>query len=108
MFKSLNVKTVPPANFPRPKPPGQGRNTLITKEEVLQGYKDVCIKYVNDKIQDAYKKGQRTVNLDTGYLNFGLMAEIEKEYTIVHGVHRCQYCHGALPVEFITIKIIDD
>ena len=63
------MPAVIPATRPRPNPPGQGRSKLITKEEVFQGYKEVCLEYVNNKITEAYNKGEETVGLDTQYIN---------------------------------------
>ncbi|MDU4545314.1 MAG: hypothetical protein E6Y69_00795 [Clostridium botulinum] len=80
------MPAVIPATRPRPNPPGQGRSKLITKEEVFQGYKEVCLEYVNNKITEAYNKGEETVGLDTQYINDELMKEIEREYEIVECV----------------------
>jgi len=80
------MPAVIPTTRPRPKPPGQGGSKLITKEEVLQGYREVCLKYVNNKITEAYNKGEETVGLDTQYIDDELMKEIEREYEIVECV----------------------
>lgn len=80
------MPAVIPTTRPRPKLPGQGRSKLITREEVLQGYREVCLKYVNNKITEAYNKGEETVGLDTQYINDELMKEIEREYEIVECV----------------------
>lgn len=83
MFKSSNVKTVTPANFPRPKLPGQGRNTLVSKEEAISIYHKACIDYVNKKIEHSCKNKITIVDLETEYLYDELLEELTKEYEVL-------------------------
>ncbi|NCI22148.1 hypothetical protein EJM73_19570 [Clostridium botulinum] len=71
---------VPPANFPPPKPPGQGRNTLISKQEATNIYHKACIDYVNEKIKHSCKNRITTVDLEVKYLYSELMERLNKEY----------------------------
>ncbi|NFF69418.1 hypothetical protein FDF69_20225 [Clostridium sporogenes] len=94
MFKSSNVKTVTPAKFPRPKPPGT--EYLLTKDKVKEIYIKECIAYINKEIKEACNNGETRVSLDANRLNaFGLIEQLMEEYDIVYNDNR-----------IITIKII--
>lgn len=99
MFKSLNVKTVPPANFPSPKPPAsrippkptqpdnyipcKSRDKLISKQEAINIYHKACIDYVNEKIEHSCKNKITIVDLETEYLYDELLEKLTKEYEVL-------------------------
>ncbi|HCL4466759.1 TPA: hypothetical protein N2D60_003546 [Clostridium botulinum] len=74
------MPTVIPTTRPRPNPPGQGRNTLMSKQEAINIYHKACIDYVNEKIEHSCKNRITTVDLEVKYLYEELAEELNKEY----------------------------
>ncbi|MBO0575114.1 hypothetical protein EXQ42_09555 [Clostridium botulinum] len=77
------MPAVIPATRPRPEPPGQGRDKLITKDEAINIYHKACIDYVNERIRQACKNKITTVDLEVKYLYSELMEELNKEYRLL-------------------------
>ncbi|HDK7215216.1 TPA: hypothetical protein PTV45_000577 [Clostridium botulinum] len=77
------MPAVIPATGPRPRPPGQGRNKLIGKEEAINIYHKACIDYVNEKIEHSCKNRITTVDLEVKYLYGELLEELNKEYMLL-------------------------
>ncbi|EPY2281794.1 hypothetical protein [Clostridium sporogenes] len=64
---------------------------LIKRDEAKQEFKNNCIKYVNDKIQDACKERRLSTDLKKEYLYDELLKEIRKEYKVFEMVNNNQY-----------------
>ena len=64
---------------------------LIKRDEANQEFKNNCIKYVNDKIQDACKERRLSTDLKKEYLYDELLKEIRKEYKVFEMVNNNQY-----------------
>jgi len=64
---------------------------LIKKDEAKQEFKNNCIKYVNDKIQDACKEKRLNTDLKKEYLYDELLKEIRKEYVVFEIANKSQY-----------------
>lgn len=77
------MPTVIPATRPRPNPPGQGRNTLISREEAINIYHKACIDYVNERIRQACKNKITIVDLETEHLYDELLEKLTKEYEVL-------------------------
>ncbi|CAM2841655.1 hypothetical protein [Clostridium sporogenes] len=83
------MPAVIPATRPRPEPPGQGRDKLITKDEAINIYHKACIDYVNEKIEHSCKNKITTVDLETEYLYDELLEKLTKEYEVLCSTGNC-------------------
>ncbi|AKC63179.1 hypothetical protein ACQX0N_09730 [Clostridium tepidum] len=64
---------------------------LIKRDEANQEFKNNCVKYVNDKIQEACERSQLSTDLEKKYLYDELLKEIKKEYKVFEMVNNNQY-----------------
>lgn len=60
-----------------------GSLQLITRDCIIQHYKNSCVRYVNERISNAVKNRELSVDLSKRCLYKELIEQIEKEYNIL-------------------------